>query len=468
MSKLLLTLLLALFIIPLQSQTLNIKIDNGNDINNLQVDIPINGFKTRGINRKYYNIYSERENTIAFNTKTDGVFSFSVAGIGFELILFPKDSISMSINIDGKNLSIIFSGSNNKGHELWLEVDRPKPQKFLAIYEELKNQKYLENSYQLVTEHADSLSNLFTDLYRNGSITKEFLDAASHYLRDDLGGSFFEFIALRYKDNWSRLEYYFKKYLAYMDAYNSQYIQYSYWCIDWYMADKYIAETDKKNYHKTYGIYGHLELLPEGIMESKAASTIAFEASSGSDDINWKNAHQYFNNQFPKSNFKPYLDKFVEPYYNRSNIPTDSIYYIDSKNNYKTIKNLANNQFKDSFVFIDLWATWCAPCRAEFSHSHSLHNFLNKHGIESLYISIDKDNMDNTWKKTVEHMGLKGSHIRNINSLYYNIWEQVYGEEQFTIPRYLLVGKDGEILDNNLPRPSSNDILKNRILELIR
>lgn len=49
------------------------------------------------------------------------------------------------------------------------------------------------------------------------------------------------------------------------------------------------------------------------------------------------------------------------------------------------------DQFKGKVIFLNLWATWCGPCRAEMPAIHKLFNKINDERITFIMLSIDKD-----------------------------------------------------------------------------
>lgn len=61
------------------------------------------------------------------------------------------------------------------------------------------------------------------------------------------------------------------------------------------------------------------------------------------------------------------------------------------------IKDLNGNrldfaQFKNKVIFLNLWATWCGPCRAEMPTIQKLYDKIGKDpNIEFVMLSIDKD-----------------------------------------------------------------------------
>lgn len=61
-----------------------------------------------------------------------------------------------------------------------------------------------------------------------------------------------------------------------------------------------------------------------------------------------------------------------------------------------TIKDLKGNkisfdQYKGKVIFINLWATWCGPCKAEMPGIQSLSEKLKDNPIEFVMLSIDKE-----------------------------------------------------------------------------
>lgn len=65
-----------------------------------------------------------------------------------------------------------------------------------------------------------------------------------------------------------------------------------------------------------------------------------------------------------------------------------------------TIKNLQGqrisfDQYKGKVVFLNLWATWCGPCRAEMPTIQSLYESLPADKVAFVILSLDKDHDKN-------------------------------------------------------------------------
>jgi thiol-disulfide isomerase/thioredoxin len=124
-----------------------------------------------------------------------------------------------------------------------------------------------------------------------------------------------------------------------------------------------------------------------------------------------------------------------------------------------TLPSLLRRQFAGRPVFVDFWATWCAPCLAEFTQEPALHAFLEQQGIEPLYVSVNAPNFRAKWRDFVGQYKLRGSHYLASPAVQKSL-EPLLARG---IPRYLLFDAQGHLVDNDLPFPSTGEVLRQRI-----
>jgi thiol-disulfide isomerase/thioredoxin len=55
-----------------------------------------------------------------------------------------------------------------------------------------------------------------------------------------------------------------------------------------------------------------------------------------------------------------------------------------------TGKTVEVNRFKGKVIFLNIWATWCGPCRAEMGSIQQLYSKVNKKDIEFIMLSVDQ------------------------------------------------------------------------------
>ncbi len=164
----------------------------------------------------------------------------------------------------------------------------------------------------------------------------------------------------------------------------------------------------------------------------------------------------------PQNAFLPYITEKRNELLVSMNADRSGIKYIE--NTINTLEDLSKvDDFDQKILYIDMWATWCGPCIAEFKHKDKVHELLLDKDIIPVYISMDEDNKDATWKEKTKAFNLNGYHLRANKELTTYISKKLFGGGVIGLPQYILLDKDGNILEKNLPRPSNFDKLKQEL-----
>lgn len=114
-------------------------------------------------------------------------------------------------------------------------------------------------------------------------------------------------------------------------------------------------------------------------------------------------------------------------------------------------KNVSLDDLKGKYVYVDVWATWCGPCKREIPFLKELDEQYKGKDLAIVSLSIDKMENKDKWQKMIQDQNLQGIQImadKDWNSDFvtsYNITG---------IPRFILIDPEGNIYDANAPRPS--------------
>lgn len=122
----------------------------------------------------------------------------------------------------------------------------------------------------------------------------------------------------------------------------------------------------------------------------------------------------------------------------------------------------------DKILYVDVWATWCAPCIAQFSYNKGLDSFLLKAGIERLYLSVDNVNNTKNWLNVIDTYKLGGYHIIAGKSLQAELKLLQKNDNGLIIPMYMLMKPSGDIIELSEFPPSSGTVIMQKISELIK
>ena len=128
----------------------------------------------------------------------------------------------------------------------------------------------------------------------------------------------------------------------------------------------------------------------------------------------------------------------------------------------KTI-SLAQVLAVNEVVYIDFWATWCGKCMKEMPAQQQLLSELE--GGQVKFISISFDNDEKKWQKAISKMKIDGDHFIITEGFSSAIAQYIPFDE---IPRYIILDKEGRLINRKASGPSS--ILENKfeLLSLVK
>ena len=196
----------------------------------------------------------------------------------------------------------------------------------------------------------------------------------------------------------------------------------------------YLSEPDFEKFCNNFKekMYPLLENISDSLFYKK-------EKENFDSTLNWYNQARIERKLLPKKGEK-WID-FTYP-----NIDGDSI-------------SLSN--FKGKYVYVDIWATWCAPCINEIPYFISLKHDYSNSDIVFLSLALESESTFK-WVNMVKNKDC----IERVNCM---VGIQLVSTDNFAsqicddyairmIPRFMLFDKNGTIINIEAPRPSSQEI----------
>lgn len=126
----------------------------------------------------------------------------------------------------------------------------------------------------------------------------------------------------------------------------------------------------------------------------------------------------------------------------RSNIGEHIIDFVQNDTSGVPVKY---NNFKGKYVFIDFWASWCGPCRAENPNVLKAYNAFKDKNFTVVGISLD-DNGER-WKKAIVEDKMPWTQLSDLQG-WKNELSTYYGIQG--IPSSLLISPEGKIIAKDL------------------
>ncbi|MDG1690526.1 MAG: TlpA disulfide reductase family protein [Flavobacteriales bacterium] len=114
-------------------------------------------------------------------------------------------------------------------------------------------------------------------------------------------------------------------------------------------------------------------------------------------------------------------------------------------------KNISLESLKGKLVYVDVWATWCGPCKAQIPFLKQLEEKYREEDIAFVSLSIDQLKNISKWKDMIVDKELEGIQI-----IADKAWRSKFVTDYVIegIPRFILIDKYGDLMDPMAPRPA--------------
>jgi len=213
------------------------------------------------------------------------------------------------------------------------------------------------------------------------------------------------------------------------------------------IAGKYLSEPDLEYYYAAYLFHSCEQMKYEKELIS---------------------LYHKFRQTYPRSLYLPYVEKAIQPVFSYYEMADSSrnkqIHFLQNAENINTLKE-AVRKLNAEKVYVDVWATWCAPCQKEFEYNKQLQKLLKSEDTNILYISIDRPGNEEKMKEVARAYNLEGYHLRANEKLVNDLRKLFDKKDQLKIPWYILMDGNGDLIRKHASRPSEIEKLKMELRE---
>ncbi|MEO6732448.1 MAG: TlpA disulfide reductase family protein [Ferruginibacter sp.] len=222
-----------------------------------------------------------------------------------------------------------------------------------------------------------------------------------------------------------------------------------YYCLAWLFAKAFVADPTKKGVELVYEEYANF-------FEGKTKDYLLYNLIKFGGMFNNTKPSPMLANRFLSDAKDPTLKSYIKEIYDFLEIKKSANGILANSSGIDITWNKVLQKYKGKVVYVDFWASWCVPCRAEMPASQALQKQFAGKEVVFIYVSLDENSAD--WKKGSKSEGIDKAEsyiiIRPEKS------DLIKQHKISSIPRYFLIDKSGKIVNANAPRPSDNNIVK--------
>lgn len=178
-----------------------------------------------------------------------------------------------------------------------------------------------------------------------------------------------------------------------------------------------------------------------------------------------------FNKQFPNSIYHQDL-VLKSNNLNKILLENETNSNIKIAPDFETVESMNTlvKSFKGKVVYLDIWGTWCGPCKDELTYVPELKAHFKGKDVVYIYLDMDEDDKDATWREFIKVNNMEGLHLRKNRKTIEPFWIELLAEAKDKAeyyPQYFIFDKEGKLVVTKASRPSSKELLYTQIEEFL-
>ncbi len=375
-----------------------------------------------------------------------------------EISCYLPEGTSLTISLDAKNIdkTITFKGENAKENTYLFEKEKLKKElnkdeevlfslSELAFIAKLKEiEKQLNNKAKITNLSSNFLAQEIKNNHYNYLLDITRYEEYHQYYSKNISFKVSESYPLKKEiasfDFDNEIDYYSSR------AY--KYIRHRFFTL---LADKEVKETKKD-----VGI-ALIDVVDSKMKHQSMKNEYLFYNLQGMLGGQVENLKGLYNRFMDVSTDDKYKKVITKIYNNLKRITkgNPSPKFVNYENYKEGTTSL--DDLKGKYVYIDIWATWCAPCKGEIPYLQKLEKKYHSKNITFVSISIDRKKAKVAWQKMIQEKKMTGIQLFADNA-FKSEFIKKYAIN--TIPRFILIDPDGNIVSSNAPRPSNPKLIR--------
>ncbi len=371
---------------------------------------------------------------------------------GITIFISPKNNLSVTFSGNDIFNSISFEGKgsieNNylkNKHLLMLKLGIPELH--LYEYKPVEFKRIVDSTYVVQKIFLDELLNnnkniyiTFREMehaaikYERATRLYEYPVQSSYYT--SLPDDYFKFENNITPNDYSLIELFdYRMYLNTM--------------LDYYTF-RHFHESNNLNYTPLEHTYVKMKFCTERINTNDVRNYIMFSVlKSHIKYYGFKGTEHLFNLFEQECTNKELRDRALTPFRNYLKLqskPEASLSTFASADG----ENFSWVSFKGKYIYVDVWATWCIPCKRESEAFEELAQKYKAKNIEFVSLSVDDD--IEQWRHFIKksETSYNQYHVNDIQ-----LFLDTYQIK--TIPHFLIIDEKGYLINANADRPSEID-----------
>jgi thiol-disulfide isomerase/thioredoxin len=424
--------------------------------------IPMASFSTSKINKRFQ---------FAVPVKQQGFYYITTPRFRTRIYLKPADQLELNENAFTAEYEVINGSEENRVMEKWQKLFLPATQygyylsvfqndsinldNYIAAYQKLqpaisdfKSQNKLANDrFNRLFELATDVDNEFAPMYLFHCLS------ARNWSKKNTGSYSFSNPPLFYKQFIQPSKFSTTTILQVGEA-----MQY----INLYQKFNlaFLSQEDKNDLSKA----GQMKIMMNSISNDTVKSLFL---KNQFDLVPVNNLSEF------RSTFQPFEKYTFLPEVKKKYLSTyeafmaDTAYLGKSSYNFSlpdsTGRMISMSDFKGKVVLIDVWATWCGPCKGQIPFLKEIEeDYRGNDGVVFVAISIDRERDKQKWVNMIKKENMRGIHLLDDMGKSFG---KKYGI--VAVPRYMLLNKKGEWIEVRCPLPEAKKELKRYIDEAL-